>query len=182
MLERPVAATTPRHGPGPREFLYLAALSVLWGSSFMLTKIALESLSATTVVAGRIAIACVVLVAVLAAHGQRLPRDPWTWLWFALLGTAGGARPGGRSRRPRGHRGTGRAGGARRARRKSLGPALDRRRRAQLWPQQRVRATHGPPLAGGHRDRGDDLLDRHGRARGADRRRRPVSASSCSTA
>ena len=90
MLEHwPAMAAAPR----PRHFLYLAALSALWGSSFMLTKIALASLPAMTIVAGRIALACALLVTVLIARGLRLPRDPGTWLWFALLGLTGAMLP-----------------------------------------------------------------------------------------
>jgi len=79
--------------PRPRHVLYLAVLSSLWGSSFMLTKVALHDLPPTTIVAGRIALACVILVCVLAARGLRLPRDPATWLWFALLGLTGTMLP-----------------------------------------------------------------------------------------
>ncbi len=90
MLEHwPAMAAAPR----PRHFLYLAALSALWGSSFMLTKIALASLPAMAIVAGRIALACALLVTVLIARGLRLPRDPGTWLWFALLGLTGAMLP-----------------------------------------------------------------------------------------
>lgn len=93
MLDRPEAALPPRQSPGAPQFLYLAALSALWGSSFMFTKIALESLPPTTIVAGRIALAGAVLVCVLMARGLRLPRDPRTWLWFAMLGLTGTMLP-----------------------------------------------------------------------------------------
>ena len=79
--------------PHPRHVLYLAVLSSLWGSSFMLTKVALHDLPPTTIVAGRIALACVVLVCILVARGVRLPRDLGTWLWFALLGLTGTVLP-----------------------------------------------------------------------------------------
>jgi drug/metabolite transporter (DMT)-like permease len=71
----------------------LAALIVLWGSSFAMTKIAVAAITPHWVVALRLIVAALVLTAVLAASGRRLPRDRSSWLWFAWLGVMGNSLP-----------------------------------------------------------------------------------------
>lgn len=64
-----------------------AALSAIWGSSFLFIKIGIdEGLGPLTVVAYRLGIATVFLVAVGLLAGARLPRDRRTWLVVGLLG------------------------------------------------------------------------------------------------
>ncbi|MEM9384670.1 MAG: DMT family transporter [Pseudomonadota bacterium] len=61
----------------------LIALSVLWGGSYFFIEIALASLPPMTIVAARLMLASVALLAVLRLAGLPLPSRPQ--LWWALL-------------------------------------------------------------------------------------------------
>jgi len=54
-------------------------LAWLWGSSYLLTKIAVATIPPLTLVAARVLIAAIVLSSVMAFKGHRLPRDGRTW-------------------------------------------------------------------------------------------------------
>lgn len=83
------------HPPG--DWARLFALTVLWGSAFLLTKVAVSSLPPDLVVAGRLAVACLLLVPVLA-----LRRSPGTrkaswgarlWVFLLLIAVLGNVLP-----------------------------------------------------------------------------------------
>jgi drug/metabolite transporter (DMT)-like permease len=59
-------------------------LSLLWGSSFLFMKVALESFSPIQISFGRIAIGAIVLIIAVYASGDRLPRDRRIWLHSAV--------------------------------------------------------------------------------------------------
>lgn len=59
--------------------ILLAVLAALWGSSYALTKLILLSMTPLTAVAGRLALAAVVLWSVVLWFGRRIPRDAATW-------------------------------------------------------------------------------------------------------
>ena len=61
------------------ELLLLGLLALLWGSSYLLIKVALEGLPPVSLIALRVSLAAVVLLAVVALRGQHLPRDAGTW-------------------------------------------------------------------------------------------------------
>lgn len=72
-----------------RDWLLLVALVLIWGSAFMFNRIALHSIPHGSVVAGRIMIATLVLLAVLLIQGKRLPawgRVWWIYTWIAVIG------------------------------------------------------------------------------------------------
>jgi drug/metabolite transporter (DMT)-like permease len=71
----------------------LLFLVVAWGSSFALTKIAVESVPPAWVMAGRIVPAAAILAAVLVAGGGALPRGARSWAWLAWLGMIGNVVP-----------------------------------------------------------------------------------------
>jgi drug/metabolite transporter (DMT)-like permease len=71
----------------------LFALGAIWGSSFMLIKIAVAEIPPVPLVAVRLVIAAVILVAVLYARGMRLPSSPAVWRDFAIMGFAGVVLP-----------------------------------------------------------------------------------------
>lgn len=73
---RPVSAAAPRLRV---EIGLLALLSLLWGSSYLLVKISLESLPPLTLIAIRVSLAALCLLAVAGWRGQRLPKDGRTW-------------------------------------------------------------------------------------------------------
>lgn len=63
----------------PVELGYLALLALLWGSSYLFIKIAVATIPPITLIAARVTIAALVLVAVVAWRGDRLPRDGRSW-------------------------------------------------------------------------------------------------------
>lgn len=71
----------------------LASLVVMWGSSFLFIKIALRSFTPELLVAGRLLMAAIVLVAVLYASGRRLPTDRQQWVSFVLMAIVGNILP-----------------------------------------------------------------------------------------
>jgi drug/metabolite transporter (DMT)-like permease len=60
-------------------YLRLGFLALIWGSSFLFIKVALEGVSPAQVVFGRVVAGAVVLLAVLTARRLRLPRAPGQW-------------------------------------------------------------------------------------------------------
>ena len=71
---------------GAMEWALLIALSVLWGGSFFFAEVALVELRPFTVVLCRVGFAALVLVAVVYATGQRLPRRGGLWGAFFVMG------------------------------------------------------------------------------------------------
>ncbi len=67
-----------------KDWVLLIALVVLWGSSFALNKIALTAIPPVSLVAYRLGLAALLLVAVAACLRQSL-RLPWRQWWFFLL-------------------------------------------------------------------------------------------------
>lgn len=61
------------------ELLLLAMLATLWGSSYLFLKVAVTEIPPVTLIAIRVSIAAVFLLAVITARSERLPRDPLTW-------------------------------------------------------------------------------------------------------
>ena len=78
---------------GLTEWLLLLLLSILWGSSFLFMKIAVQELPVFTVVLGRIGIAAVFLTLLLYLRGLRLPSRVTEWSQLLLLGFLRAALP-----------------------------------------------------------------------------------------
>ena len=57
----------------------LGLLALLWGSSYLLVKIALATIPPITLIAARVSIAALLLVIVVACQQARWPRDWTTW-------------------------------------------------------------------------------------------------------
>ncbi|TAG06152.1 MAG: EamA family transporter [Betaproteobacteria bacterium] len=71
---------TPTHPTSLRfELLLLGVLACLWGSSYLLIKVALGSIPPTTLMAFRVALAALFLLAVMRFRGERLPTDSLSW-------------------------------------------------------------------------------------------------------
>lgn len=77
----------------PLHWLLLIALVAMWGSSFLLTKVAVTSLPPPVVVAGRISIAAVLLVVLVLFTRRRLPARGPAWMHFLLLALIGNVLP-----------------------------------------------------------------------------------------
>jgi len=71
----------------------LVLLSIIWGSAFMLVKVALEDVPPLTLVAGRLTGAAVFLLAALVLTGRSLPSDRSSWRAFVVLGVVNNAWP-----------------------------------------------------------------------------------------
>jgi drug/metabolite transporter (DMT)-like permease len=90
MVDEPVPALTSRP---LAHWLLLLALVAMWGSSFGFTSIAVSALPPATVVAARLIIAAVVLVAALALGARRLPVSAAHWRFFVIMAVVGNALP-----------------------------------------------------------------------------------------
>lgn len=71
----------------------LATLGSIWGSSFLLIKLAIEGVSPLQLVLGRLLAGSLVLLAILAVRGLALPRDPKLWAHLALMGVVANIVP-----------------------------------------------------------------------------------------
>ena len=71
----------------------LSALTVMWGSAFMLTKIAVSGLPPEVVAAGRLMVACLLLVPLALATTRRFPTGGKLWLFYVLIALLGNAMP-----------------------------------------------------------------------------------------
>lgn len=79
--------------PQTLDFLALLSLSLMWSSSFLFIKFAVETLPPQSVAAGRILIAAIVLYVVMRLSGARLPADRRSWIFFLILGVFGNVLP-----------------------------------------------------------------------------------------
>jgi len=76
------------HHP-PLHWALLVCLVLIWGTTYIGIKVALTGFGPLTLIAARLVIASLVLLAIAAAAGTRMPRGAraWAWmLWLALLG------------------------------------------------------------------------------------------------
>ena len=78
---------------GARELALLAALALMWAASFTFIKIAVATVPPATIVAGRLAVAAVLLWAYLALTGRRLPRPGRAWRLYGVLAVTGNTLP-----------------------------------------------------------------------------------------
>jgi len=74
-------------------WVLLLALVVMWGSSFMLTKVAVTAIAPSSVVAGRLVIAAIVLGFALTAVRRRLPGCGRHWMFFIAMAVMGNCLP-----------------------------------------------------------------------------------------
>jgi drug/metabolite transporter (DMT)-like permease len=79
--------------PGATDYALLILLAVIWGSSFMVIKVAVETVPAATMTLGRLVIAVLALLVIAWRAGQRLPRSPRVWGVVALAALFGNALP-----------------------------------------------------------------------------------------
>ena len=66
------------------DYLLLGLLAFLWGSSYLLIKVAVEEIPPFTLIAGRVSIAAVFLSCILLIRRERLPNNLNTW-WHLLI-------------------------------------------------------------------------------------------------
>lgn len=75
------------------DWLSLIALTVMWGSAFLFTKIAVAALPMATIVMARLAIAALILVPLALMLLGRVPRGRRLWLYFLLIALLGNLLP-----------------------------------------------------------------------------------------
>lgn len=87
------STTTSPTGPRYFELGLLVLLATLWGSSYLLIKLAVETIPPVTLIAARVSIASIVLLSVVFITGQRFPTDKTVWKRLLLQSflTASGA-------------------------------------------------------------------------------------------
>lgn len=78
---------------GLRDWALLATLVLLWGSNFMFVKIGVASIPPATLVAARLVVGALILVAVVRAMGHTFP--PWGRIWgvYAAVAVIGNSAP-----------------------------------------------------------------------------------------
>jgi len=74
-------------------WLYLGALILLWGSAFLLTRLAVSGLPPFTVVAGRLGIAALILVPLVVVLGLKFPTDRRRWGFLLTIAITGNCIP-----------------------------------------------------------------------------------------
>ncbi|MFK8031291.1 MAG: DMT family transporter [Gammaproteobacteria bacterium] len=79
--------------PKARDWFSLLILTVLWGSAFLCTELALNSFPPPVVVAGRILIAAVIVYSYLRFSGRALPRNIIDWLPMLVIAVCGNVLP-----------------------------------------------------------------------------------------
>jgi drug/metabolite transporter (DMT)-like permease len=82
-----------RRGYPPVDYLLLLVLSAIWGSSFLLIKLAVATIPPMTLVAARLGLAALAMLLFLAATGRRLPRDWRIWRGFLAVAAIGNVVP-----------------------------------------------------------------------------------------
>lgn len=76
-----------------RDWGLLAALVALWGSNFMFVKIGVATVPPATLVASRLVIGAVILVAVVRAMGHTFPPLGRAWIPYLVLAIVGNSLP-----------------------------------------------------------------------------------------
>lgn len=68
------------------EIALLALLALIWGGSFTLIKVAIDTVPPVTMVATRVSVAALLLVLLARMRGYALPQDRATWAAFFVQG------------------------------------------------------------------------------------------------
>jgi drug/metabolite transporter (DMT)-like permease len=75
------------------DWVMLGALTLMWGSSFLFTKLAVAGLAFEQVVTARLLLAALILVPIAVALGRSVPREPRAWLFLGLIALVGNLLP-----------------------------------------------------------------------------------------
>ena len=76
-----------------RDWALLAALTAMWGTSFMFIKLGVATVPPATLAASRLVIGAVILYVVMRSRGLKLPKPGRGWLPFAALAVIGNNVP-----------------------------------------------------------------------------------------
>lgn len=83
----------PMPDPTGRHWLMIAALGLVWGSTFLVIELALQGITPVWLTAGRILFAALLLGSLWAARGFRLFLDEPNWGMLAILGGSNAVLP-----------------------------------------------------------------------------------------
>ena len=75
------------------DYALLTLLAAIWGSSFMLIKVAVETIPAIPMTTIRLSVAAIAMLLFAAASGQKLPFGVRLWTMMALVAVFGNALP-----------------------------------------------------------------------------------------
>jgi drug/metabolite transporter (DMT)-like permease len=75
------------------EYVLLLVLATLWGASYSLIKVGVETIPPVTLIAARTLIAAALLLAIVRWRGLRFPRDGVTWRRFLIQACLNSAIP-----------------------------------------------------------------------------------------
>lgn len=89
----PSSADAPTGAMAPREWAVLFGLGLIWGTSYLFIKVAVQEFPPPTLVAVRLGLAAVCLAPVVWMRGLNFPRDARTWTHLTTLGTVNAAVP-----------------------------------------------------------------------------------------
>lgn len=93
MSESLRSPATPLTVAGWRQLGLLFLLAGIWSSSFMFIKIGVATIPPATMVAGRLLLAAIVLLAYTLVRGHRIPFTVAAWSTFAFVGLVGNVIP-----------------------------------------------------------------------------------------
>ena len=82
-----------RLAPNLGDYLLLAALALMWGSAFLLIKIAVATVPPFSIVAGRLVLGMVFTLVYILLIGDRLPTAARDWGVFAIIALLGNVIP-----------------------------------------------------------------------------------------
>jgi drug/metabolite transporter (DMT)-like permease len=85
-------STTIRNA-GLSDISLLVFCAMLWGSAFMMMKVAVVEIAPLSVATGRVVIAAIALLTYSLARGRRFPTDLHTWFLLLLVGLFGSGIP-----------------------------------------------------------------------------------------
>lgn len=74
-------------------YFFIVFLTIVWGSAFGLTSVALEGFSPVETSFGRTALAAIVVASIAILSGQGIPNTWLEWRWLSILGIVGLAAP-----------------------------------------------------------------------------------------
>ena len=83
----------PARAPGLSDYVLLVTLALIWGGSFPLIKVAVETIPAVSLTALRLSLGAALLVVVAIVAGQRLQANAKLWVGICLAAFFGNALP-----------------------------------------------------------------------------------------
>ena len=75
------------------DFCLLVFCAMLWGSAFMMMKVAVDEVAPLTVATGRVLIGAIALLSYSLLCGRKFPRDTYTWILLLVIGVFGNGLP-----------------------------------------------------------------------------------------